>query len=205
MCCLHRGGGRRRALSAPAARDCRAATVRNRTDVDGRLMPPRNRRNRRATVRADPGCPRESQHERLPPLQGVRRTRRRKCSCWRARAAATDVVVYDDALQSGWQDYSYGGGSNFASTAWAHGGSSVHRLHRRRWRWRLQRRVLYHPADYTTAAYPTLHFWVHGGSSGGSSCTCSCRTPTASWRKRRWRHIAGGAIVAGTWKEVTCP
>ncbi len=38
-------------------------------------------------------------------------------------ARAQDLTVYDDALQNGFQDYSYGGGSDFSSPAQAHGGT----------------------------------------------------------------------------------
>ncbi|MEO7433604.1 MAG: hypothetical protein ABIR62_16645, partial [Dokdonella sp.] len=40
-----------------------------------------------------------------------------------ATRAHADLTVYDDALQNGFQDYSYGGGSNFVNTAPVHGGN----------------------------------------------------------------------------------
>ena len=123
-----------------------------------------------------------------------------------ARAAATDVVVYDDALQSGWQDYSYGGGSNFASTAQAHGGSQSIAFTGGGGAGAYNAVSLYHPADYTTAAYPTLHFWVHGGSSGGQQLYLFLQDANGIVAQAPLdAYIAGGAIVAGTWKEVTVP
>ncbi|MFO1517823.1 MAG: hypothetical protein U1F22_12955 [Lysobacterales bacterium] len=123
-----------------------------------------------------------------------------------ARAAATDVVVYDDALQSGWQDYSYGGGSNFASTAQAHGGSQSIAFTGGGGAGAYNAVSLYHPADYTTAAYPTLHFWVHGGSSGGQQLYLFLQDANGIVAQAPLgAYIAGGAIVAGTWKEVSVP
>src|SRR6185503_19100799 len=80
-------------------------------------------------------------------------------------AGAADLVIYDEALENGFVgDYSYGGGTDFASQAQAHSpthsiafiGNNYNAV------------SLTHPtAAFSTAAFPTLHFWIRGDAPGG--------------------------------------
>ena len=84
---------------------------------------------------------------------------------------AQDLTVYDDALQNGFQDYSYGGGSVFASTAPVHAGTKSISLTGNGYGTAVS---FAHPGGpLTTAQYPTLHFWVHGGASGAPEAALS--------------------------------
>lgn len=118
-------------------------------------------------------------------------------------ARAGDVTVYDDALQNGFQDYSYGGGANFANTAPVHAGSKSISFAGNNF----NAVSFFHAAPaFTTAQLPTLHFWVHGGTTGGQqlrlylqlSGIIVANAPLGSY-------VAGGSIAANAWSEVTVP
>ena len=79
---------------------------------------------------------------------------------------AADLVVYADALASGWQDWSWGGVTpNYANGSPTHAGSaSVAVTYTGGWSG-LQ--IGYHDAYLDVNAQDALRFWVHGGSTGG--------------------------------------
>ncbi|HEY6895562.1 MAG TPA: hypothetical protein VI258_15415, partial [Rhodanobacteraceae bacterium] len=121
-------------------------------------------------------------------------------------AAAQNLVVYDEALQNGFiGDYSYGGGYDFASTAEAHGGTHS---------------VAFTGNDFNAvsftnpnqsfalAQYPVLHFWIHGGTTGGQQLqlfACPDESGTGCADAPLDGFIAGGGIAANQWREVTVP
>jgi len=121
-------------------------------------------------------------------------------------AAAQNVVIYDEALRNGFVgDYSYGGGSDFSSTAQAHGGTHS---------------VAFTGNDFNAVSftnpgqsfavsqYPVLHFWIHGGTSGGQTLelfACPDETGTSCADAPLNSFVAGGAIAANQWREVTVP
>jgi len=84
-----------------------------------------------------------------------------------AAAAQAQITMYTDALQNGWQDYSYNGGSDFLNTNPVHSGTksiafaaatipAFNGLSFAR------------PAQpVSTNTNPLLHFWIHGGTVGG--------------------------------------
>ncbi|KAB2900491.1 MAG: hypothetical protein F9K31_04840 [Dokdonella sp.] len=121
--------------------------------------------------------------------------------CGFARAA--DLVVYDDALRNGFQNWSWGGGSNFSNTNPVHAGTHSIALAGNAWN-----AVAFGRDDpIAFATYPQLRFWVHGGSAGGQAISLyandtaagvDASVPLASY-------IAGGAIAANQWREVTVP
>lgn len=125
-------------------------------------------------------------------------------------ALAQSLVVYDDSLQNGFGNWSYGGGSNLANTTPVHGGTHSIALTGNN----------YNAVSFThesgllsTANYPILHFWIHGGTSGNQALTLmlqkNCSAPgnpcvtvaTANLNG----FITGGAAGAGAWREVTVP
>src|SRR6476619_2061108 len=82
-------------------------------------------------------------------------------------ATAQTIVIYDETLRNGFVgDYSYGGGSDFSSTAQAHGGTHS---------------VAFTGNDFNAVSftnpeqsfavsqYPVLRFWIHGGTTGGQT------------------------------------
>ncbi len=124
-----------------------------------------------------------------------------------APAAAQSLVVYDDALQNGFGDWSYGGGSNFANTTPVHGGTKSISLAGNAFN---AVSFTHESGPLSTATYPVLHFWIHGGSSGGQALTLvlqkDCATACAPVAQANLNgFIAGGAPGANAWREVTVP
>jgi hypothetical protein len=116
---------------------------------------------------------------------------------------AQDLIVYDDALQNGFQDVSFGGGSDFASTVQAHTGTKSIAFVGNNFN---AVSFFQDPTNYTTAQYPTLHFWVHGGAAGGQQLRIYLQLDDVIVAQAELdSYIAGGAIVAGAWREVTVP
>jgi hypothetical protein len=122
-----------------------------------------------------------------------------------ATVQAQTLPIYDDALQSSWQNYSFNGGSDFASTTVFHGGTKS---------------ISYIPDDapfnavslartdmpVTTAEYPVLHFWVYGSGGGGQQLTIQLGLGEAEVVQASGdldAYIAGGGIGGGEWREVT--
>src|SRR5260370_13282859 len=81
-----------------------------------------------------------------------------------ALAAQSQIVVYDDALENGFQDFSYGGGTNFASTAQVHSGTKSISFVGNSFNAVAMSRTA---QPVNTSTYPTVHFLVHGGTVGG--------------------------------------
>lgn len=118
------------------------------------------------------------------------------------------LIVYDDALQNGFGDWSWGGGSNFANTAPVHGGSHSIALTGNSYNAISMARET---GALSTANYPVLHFWIHGGASGGQALTlilqkeCGSGTCVPVAQASLNAFIAGGSPGANAWREVTVP
>ncbi|MEO5625005.1 MAG: hypothetical protein ABIQ70_03210 [Dokdonella sp.] len=125
-------------------------------------------------------------------------------------AMAQPLVVYDDMLQNGFSNWSYGGGSNFANTTPVHGGTQSIALTGNNFN---AVSFTHESGLLSTASYPILHFWIHGGTSGNQALTLVLQTncsasgnPCATVGQADLNgFIAGGAAGAGTWREVTVP
>ena len=123
-----------------------------------------------------------------------------------APARAQSLTIYDEVLENGFQNYSFGGVAgdiDFASTAQAHGGTHS---------------ISFIGDDFnaiafarpggavTTTAYPAIHFWAHGGSAGGQHLRVYLQyNGTPLENASLDPYIAGGSLVAGAWTEVTIP
>ncbi len=118
------------------------------------------------------------------------------------------LIVYDDALQNDFGDWSYGGGENFANTTPVHGGTRSIALTGNNYN---AVSMTHESGPLSTANYPLLHFWIHGGSSGGQAlnlvlqngCSTAVCAPVAQASLNAF--IAGGAAGANSWREVTVP
>src|SRR5687767_10738298 len=82
-------------------------------------------------------------------------------------ALAQDLVVFDDAARNGFNPgFSYGGGADFSHATTVHAGTtSIAFTGNNTFNAVAFARV--GVADLTTAQYPTLRFFVHGGTAGG--------------------------------------
>src|SRR5882672_756231 len=120
-----------------------------------------------------------------------------------APAQAQNLTVYDDALQNGFLDYSYGGGTDFASTAQMHSGTKSISFVGDNFNAASVARPL---QPMNVAQYPVIHFWVHGGASGGQHLRIYVALTTNGAGDKNWvldPYISGGSIAAGVWREVT--
>lgn len=114
---------------------------------------------------------------------------------------AQDIVIYDDQLRGGWENFSFGGNTSFAATAPVQAGtqsishaainfSAVS--------------VANTTAAVSTTNYPRLRFFIHGGSSGAQDYSIALQLgPTLLANVALNSYISGGAIVANQWREVT--
>lgn len=123
------------------------------------------------------------------------------CAAPDARAG---LVIYDDALRNAFQDYSYGGGSDFANPTPVHGGARSIRFDGAAYN-----AVSFFHADgaLELAQYPQLRLWIHGGDSGGQQLTLFLQdSGTGSIAGVPLNaYLDGGAPTAGTWREAVVP
>jgi len=79
------------------------------------------------------------------------------------RAAGADLIVYEEALTSGWQNWSWRTSVNFASTDVVHSGGTAIAVAYEGGSAGLSLRA---PGPIDASGYPTVTFWVHGGATG---------------------------------------
>jgi hypothetical protein len=121
-------------------------------------------------------------------------------------AGAQNLTVYDDALQNGFSNYSYGGQAgdiNFDSAVQVRSGlKSIAFIGRDFNAVSMAQPV----SDLATATYPTLSFWIRGGSEGGQQLRIYLQHDDAIVVDAELdAFISGGAVAAGVWREVTVP
>ena len=116
-----------------------------------------------------------------------------------APAFAQDQLLFDDALRGGWQDFSFGGTSNFSTTSpvfagdrsIAHTGNNFSAI------------SLFNATAVSTAQFPRLRFYVHGGAVGGQSYSIALQQGATLLKNEPLNaYIAGGTIAANAWRLV---
>ncbi len=116
-----------------------------------------------------------------------------------AQVHAQDAVIYDDALRGSWQDFSFGGVTNFAATnpvqagnrAISHLGSNFSAV------------SFSNVATFSTLNFPRLRFYLHGGASGGQQYSIALQLgATLVANQSLNSYIQGGAIAANEWRLV---
>src|SRR3954464_14846217 len=80
-----------------------------------------------------------------------------------ASLAQSNLTIYDEALGSGWLDYSYNTTRNFANSSPVHAGNNSISAAITGAYGGIQ---LFH-APMTNSAYGYVSFWLNGGSAGG--------------------------------------
>ncbi|MEA2237136.1 MAG: hypothetical protein QOC81_1860 [Thermoanaerobaculia bacterium] len=115
-------------------------------------------------------------------------------------AHAQTLTIFDDALQHGFDgpNYSYGGGFEFSNDTPVHGGSKSIAFTPDHFANGVS---LHYPdgsGNISTATYPVLRFWVHGGGSGGQNVVVRLATDNVY----NPASFAVPSPVAGTWTEV---
>lgn len=117
-----------------------------------------------------------------------------------AQPASAQLVVYDDALGPGFEDWSYGGGSDFANTTPVHAGTHSIALSGNAYN-----AVSFHhaPAALSAGTWPTLKLWVHGGSVGGQPLQLLLQHEGVVVAQAPLSAYLVGGPSAATWREAT--
>jgi len=121
-------------------------------------------------------------------------------------AWSSDLLIYDDALQNGFQNESYanGGAIDLASTSVVRSGTQA---------------IAFDPANFgavalrrvagtvSSADYPMLRLWLHGGANGGQQLRVWLIDTGSGQSANRDLDVLApsGALVAGLWQEVLVP
>jgi hypothetical protein len=109
--------------------------------------------------------------------------------------AATDLVVYDDALAAGWQNWSWDTTVNFAATAQVRTGTKAIAItHTKAWAGFSVRA----PAAINTAGYSAIRFWIYGHGRSLVLYTQPTDDGAAS-------PFFTFTPAAGAWTQVTVP
>ena len=124
-------------------------------------------------------------------------------------AFAQDLVVYDDAGRNGFNPgFSYGGGTDISHATTVHSGAASIAF---------TGNATFNAVafarqglpDLTTAQYPTLRFFVHGGTTGGQQLRLYFgrdeTTSPAIAEGELDPYIEGGAIAANAWRAARSP
>jgi hypothetical protein len=122
------------------------------------------------------------------------------CALSISSAAAQDLTLYDDALRNGWQNFSYGGGSNFANASPTQAGNASIALTGNNFN---AVSLAHETQAFASSAYPTLRFFVHGGSAGGQQLRVFLQLNNAIVANAELdAYIVGGSPLANGWREV---
>ncbi len=117
--------------------------------------------------------------------------------------AGTHSTVYDDALDNGWQNWSWRSNINFASTAYVHAGSrSTSVQFTGSWAG-----LQLGSSGFNTTGYDRLTFWVNGGSSSGQQMEVYVADANGNYLTSRPldSYISGGSIGQNSWRQVSIP
>lgn len=115
--------------------------------------------------------------------------------------AADDIVVYDDALGDGFDDWSWAV-HDLAATAHVHSGAVSASFEPDGWS------ALYfqHQGGFDAAAVESCRFWLHGGGVGGQQLRFHLWSGGASVAAIDLApYLPPGGIPAAAWVEVTIP
>ena len=122
-------------------------------------------------------------------------------SCWLLAALAlqltarADQIIYDDALENGWQDWSYSTtrNLNYTGTYMHSGSASISATITNGW----GALSLWHSA-FDSSGYTNLTFWINGGAIGGQKLQIYAEvTGTAE------PAISLPTLAAGTWQQMS--
>ncbi len=106
--------------------------------------------------------------------------------------AFTDMAIYTDSLQSGWEDWSWNATRDFNSSGTVHFGSrSISVTMTAGWA-----ALSLHHADLDTSTYTNLSFWIHGGPGGGQQLRVYAETSAAQ------PGVDLPPLAANTWQQI---
>src|SRR5208283_733321 len=112
-----------------------------------------------------------------------------------------DQVVYDDALENGWENWGWAT-LNYANTSPVHSGSdSISVTFTSAW----QGIQIWHP-DMDSTPYAAISFWLNGGSSGGQQLQVygflDAGGSLNQWQSTSYQLVP---LTANTWQQFIVP
>ena len=111
-----------------------------------------------------------------------------------------DQIVYDDALENGWQNWGWATIS-YTNTSPVHGGSDSISVTMTAW----QGLQIYHP-DMDSTPYTNLVFWLNGGASGGQKFQVYALVHAGSTNNFGLSaRYPIGPLSANNWQQFTIP
>ncbi|MFZ1267848.1 MAG: hypothetical protein WAU95_15400, partial [Anaerolineae bacterium] len=128
-----------------------------------------------------------------------------------AAPAATDLPLYTDAQVSPWAHEALWKQAptstlDFSSIEQVHSGSYAMRVSFTGWG---GFSLAHNAGVYPAPGYTALHFWLHGGASGGQVLAVSLGDNSAGNPEFDWIYLApflpGGVTPPNAWTEVTIP
>ncbi|HVT60281.1 MAG TPA: glycoside hydrolase family 44 protein [Thermoanaerobaculia bacterium] len=118
-----------------------------------------------------------------------------------ALAAAAALIAYDDKLENGFANWSWGT-FNFSETAVVHSGTAAISFAPANWSG-----LFFHRASgIDTTLYDGIGLWIQGSGAGGEVLTVALTaggSPVGSGQLAAF--VPGGAIPAGQWVQVKVP
>jgi hypothetical protein len=111
-----------------------------------------------------------------------------------------DQIVYDDALENGWQNWGWAT-INYANALPVHSGSDSISVTMTAW----QGLQIWHP-DMDSTPYTNLTFWLNGGSSGGQKLQVYGMVDSGGTNNfALGARYPIGPLTAGSWQQFTVP
>jgi hypothetical protein len=110
--------------------------------------------------------------------------------------ARADQIIYDDTLQNGWADWSWGT-RNLANTSPVHAGTYSISANENAW----EALSFYH-ADFATSFYTNLTFWINGGSLGGQVLQVQAQLSQIT---TSYTYPISALPSGNTWRQITIP
>jgi hypothetical protein len=107
--------------------------------------------------------------------------------------AQSNQPIYTDALQNGWQDWSWGATRDFNTASPTHSGSRSISASLTAWG-----ALSLHHADMDSSAYTNLTFWIHGGPTGGQRLRIYAELGSTAQPG-----VSLPALTANTWQQLT--
>jgi len=116
-------------------------------------------------------------------------------------AQTTDLTLYDDALQNGWQDWSWATTYSLAATAYVHGGTRSISFVPAGW----QAVYPHLNAGVSGATYDGLNFWVNGGTASGQNLRIVFLLDHTILADVALSDYLPGGPTTATWRSVRLP
>src|SRR6267154_4574995 len=112
------------------------------------------------------------------------------------QATAQNLIVYDDAIENSWNDWSYYVTLDFNSTAVVHSGSKAIAVS-------LNTGTAYgalsfEHADINSSLYTSLTFWINGGPTGGQQLKVYAELSSGGMPA-----VNLATLPANTWQQIT--